>query len=101
MLLMKDILDEKDIHLRAKNTDMEFPLSKEEKNYLGEYDKQEAEGAFVDLETLNGIKLRISLGNGNTYNIEEFSKGVRSFICQNVNILDVEKELTQNYPYLL
>src|SRR5574344_1344396 len=34
MLKSKDILDEKDKRLRAKNTDVEFPISKENKKLL-------------------------------------------------------------------
>ena len=34
MLRTCDILDEKDSHIRAKNTDMEFPLSKEERKLI-------------------------------------------------------------------
>ena len=34
MLKTKDILDEKDPHLRAKNTEVTFPLSKEEKKLI-------------------------------------------------------------------
>lgn len=36
MLRTKDILDEKDPHLRAKNTDVEFPLKEEYKNIIPE-----------------------------------------------------------------
>ena len=34
MLRTKDILDEKDIRVRAKNIDCTFPLSKEEKQLI-------------------------------------------------------------------
>jgi peptide deformylase len=34
MLLTKDILDEKDKHLRAKNVDMKFPISDKEKKLI-------------------------------------------------------------------
>ena len=34
MLLTKDILDEKDKHLRAKNVEMEFPISKNERKLI-------------------------------------------------------------------
>lgn len=36
MLMDRDILDEKDKRLRAKNTDMEFPLTKEEKKLIND-----------------------------------------------------------------
>ena len=54
----------------------------------------EVDGAFVDLETPNGIRLRVSLGTQDSYNIEVFSNGLHTIICQDINILDVEKELT-------
>ena len=34
MLKTSDILDEKDKRIRAKNTDVEFPLKKEEKKLI-------------------------------------------------------------------
>ena len=34
MLLTSDILDEKDKRIRAKNTDMEFPLSDKDKKLI-------------------------------------------------------------------
>ena len=47
MLLMKDILDEKDKRLRKKNTDVTFPLSKEEKKL----DPKRSESAKKAAET--------------------------------------------------
>lgn len=53
----------------------------------------EMEGAYVDFETSAGIKLRLSLGTDDKYNIEDHSNGVGSTICQNLDIINVEKEL--------
>lgn len=53
----------------------------------------EREGAYVDFETSAGIKLRLSLGTDDKYNIEDHSNGVGSTICQDLDIMNVEKEL--------
>lgn len=53
----------------------------------------EIEGAYVDFETAEGVKIRLSLGVDDKYNIEDYSNGVGSTVCQNIDILDVEKEL--------
>ena len=87
MLRTKDILDEKDPRVRAKNTDVDFPLNDEYKDIIPEmlkhlrYSQIEKLSKKYDGFELKNINIELPKGTVITNIPEEFIQQILGFVA--------------------
>ena len=101
MIRTSDILDEKDKHLRAKNTDVEFPLDKETKKLINDmlehlyYSQIEEYSKKYDLRPGMGLAAPQLGINKNFFVIchEEYENKFKNYILINPKMISHSEEL--------